>query len=407
MDDPAEAIEPLIHISGPGGLVACVPYLIGFEPRQSLVAVFMSSPPRRVVLTMRVDLPGQDQHSTSQELCRQLAAAVRRARGADVDIDLVHLLVFDASAQDRGLASGGAGPSAAERTSFAVIEGVGRVLAAMAVEIGERLLCGADRWWRLDCPDDGCCPGPGHPIQSDDELAATFALVSSGVGHVRDRAVLEQAVLPVAHRQLRQDAFAAAQALRATAERRRDRGRAWRRGCEDELVACMCSEEGGSSSASSRVGQVHSSAGAQTASARDVEVRLAELTLALADSRVREPVMHRILVGRSARRQRAALEGARRLLTYFVTRLDGPPCAPVAATLAMLSWQQGDGAYARIAAERALDCEPGNRLASLVWAACGSGLPPAQWRTVLAAFHLSDLRGEISGAAGSTMPEAG
>ncbi len=53
--DPATSSAPAIRVSGASGLVTSVPYLLGFEPRDSFVVVFTCRDSGRVVLCLRVD----------------------------------------------------------------------------------------------------------------------------------------------------------------------------------------------------------------------------------------------------------------------------------------------------------------------------------------------------------------
>ena len=87
------------------------------------------------------------------------------------------------------------------------------------------------------------------------------------------------------------------------------------------------------------------------------------------------------------------LRRCREWLTALATITPDAYCAPVAATLAAIAWQQGDGACASIAAERALSLNPHNSLAQIVLASATSGMPPQQWQEVLTSLGLTQLRG--------------
>ena len=56
--DPA-----VVHVTGPAGLVASVPALLGFTPTESLVAVLLHG--SRVVATMRCDVDTPPAHATA------------------------------------------------------------------------------------------------------------------------------------------------------------------------------------------------------------------------------------------------------------------------------------------------------------------------------------------------------
>ena len=66
--------------------------------------------------------------------------------------------------------------------------------------------------------------------------------------------------------------------------------------------------------------------------------------------------------------------------------------APIAATVALLSYLDGDGARAWIALDRSRVDDPGYSLAFLVSTALGAGLSPAPLRELFASFNPDDLR---------------
>ena len=67
---------PVARLRNPGELLAALPYLIGFHPRDSLLFIaFGGSSGRRIELTQRVDLPGADD---APAVCRP--QRVRRER---------------------------------------------------------------------------------------------------------------------------------------------------------------------------------------------------------------------------------------------------------------------------------------------------------------------------------------
>ena len=86
-----------MRITGPSGLVAAVPFLIGFEPAESVVLVFTRSPSGTVVLCLRVDLP-----SDGAEAVTQLISEVRRTRPSGNRLgsapDRVQTAIFSADA---------------------------------------------------------------------------------------------------------------------------------------------------------------------------------------------------------------------------------------------------------------------------------------------------------------------
>ncbi len=360
MTPPEHRCDPVLQITTPSGLVTAIPYLVGFQPHESLVLIFMSPRPRFVVVTLRIDLP--DPGDDGRDSTRELAAAVARALDSGVRIDLVHALVYSAQARSLPFRS--------------LIHELASAMAELGIDLGQSLAAHGDRVWDYACPC-ALCLTEGHVIEADEALDARFHLVSSGVGYANTREDLEAAVRPAIDEVV---CPVALQEMRVAARRGDSEARAlWRRESEDDLVAALR-------------GPVDEAV---------LRCNAARWALALSDSRVREPVLRRLLEGPAVPTGiRPDLHNSRSWLIALVRMLPGPDCAPVAATLSALAWQHGDGASARIAAERALEADPANKLATLMFTACGSGLPPSSWRDILMSFTLDELRSATGPAGG-------
>lgn len=353
-------VPPRVKITSLSGLISLTPYLVGFTPAESLVFVFTGGQPLLIKVTLRIDLMADEEwHEHGQALMSHVATALDRARGSGVDLAAAHLLVFsgDASALP----------------ARPMVEAAADMCRVRSIEVAGALAVSGDTCWFFDCTRQCCRPGgSGHRLDENETLSATFAMVASGVSYAPSRDALEDAVAPPHGDAPRIDE----EALRAVARRRtsprsdRLASSAWRRSQEDAIVA----------------------AADQPCSLDEVRRRGAEWAVALADSRVREPVLRRLLLAGPRHERAARMARARDWLTALVGMLDGPAAAPVAATLAAVSWQGGDGAFARIAAERALAADADNRLAILIATACASGLPPSTWTDVLGEFSLDELR---------------
>jgi uncharacterized protein DUF4192 len=150
----------------PADLLAVVPYLLGFAPTESLVALLVRG--GRVLLTVRMDLPpagpaGLVGHL--QELVDQHT------------------------------------PSALVLVAYTAEAGRGRtVLRAgldglAGVRIADALLVDGRRWWSLTCTT-GCCPAEGSPYEPESSPLAAAA-VYAGLPVRRSRAeVAAQAAGP-------------------------------------------------------------------------------------------------------------------------------------------------------------------------------------------------------------------
>lgn len=352
MNDPAQ--RPAIRITTPEALVASLPYLVGFLPLESLIAVFVSSPPRTIVVTMRLDLPkGND----VAEVTAALRGAIVRAR-SHADIDLVHLVAWTSDIT--------------ASAPMAVVRDLSAVCAAESLEVAQGMVTDGERWLAVDTGSLGsvsASPGVAGEVAADDDaLLAQCQLVGAGLGYLPSRDHLVDALAPTSE-PLPWDSVVGALMNKADAERC-GQGAAWRRRSEDQLVDWLTAE----------------------AEPEKVPVRAARWMAALRDCRVREPVMHRVLVGKD----RDTFGRVRGRLALLVRKAPREAVAPVAAVLAACAWQDGDGAAALVAAGRALEAEPENCLAQLIATAAGSGLPPGEWVRVLETFGLDRLRSAAS-----------
>ena len=108
------------------------------------------------------------------------------------------------------------------------------------------------------------------------------------------------------------------------------------------------------------------------------------------DVHVRDPLLA-IILDEHAHGQ-VTLAHVRTRLLYAITHLPDTDAAPVAATMALIAWADGDGAVALMAADRACDLEPTNTLAPLVIHALQHGLPPNTWASLTDDIPMEVLR---------------
>jgi hypothetical protein len=145
---------PRLRITCAEDFVVLVPYLLGFHPTDSIVALFYRR--RQIQLTARFDLPPP---GTAPMLSAELTKLAQRARAEG--------LVLVAYSDDP------AGRQLMER-----------LLPETDVDLFEALLVGSDRWWSLVC-DQECCPPEGtaydpasHPVAAEAVLAGLSAAPS-------------------------------------------------------------------------------------------------------------------------------------------------------------------------------------------------------------------------------------
>lgn len=336
----------VLRVDGPSALVACAPFLLGFAPERSLLVVFTHED--IVVLTLRFDVVTDPSARMLQEVHELFESTMRQIDINRVRVDQAHILVFS--------------PDAPQRPGRSLLGVLQRVFDDHGVQHGRAFATDEERLWcyTADCQ---VCPGVGHELDDEQMAAVRFDLVSRGYGFTSSRRDLEAAVRPdaalfITDEQLDRHAlsFLASEA-------------ADRRSAEDDIVA-ICE---------------------QPLDWQRIRDQGAFWAVALRDSRVREPVMYRLLTGPAGNRRRR-LAGARVWLAALTRSLPDEWVAATAATLAAVAWQEGDGAFARIAADRALTADPTNTLAYLIDTAAGSGVPPSTWRQVLVNFGLAGLR---------------
>lgn len=154
-----------LRVRRPVDFLAVIPYLLGFHPSASLVAVL--SRRGRVVLTARLDLPAPEHSGPVAAQVRQLTS--------EHDIDGVVLVAYsDDETPGRRLL---------ERLHAEILD---------AVAVREVLLVSQARWWSLSCTT-GCCPAEGAVFDPETHPLAAEA-VYRGLSAGRSRAALEELV---------------------------------------------------------------------------------------------------------------------------------------------------------------------------------------------------------------------
>ena len=183
---------PVTRLRNPGELLAALPYLIGFHPRDSLLFIaFGGSSGRRIELTQRVDLPRADDAAA---VCGALAANTLRVSPAGVAVVVV--------GGDRAVAGGvpfGGPPPLAELAAVAEA-----TLTARGVPVQSRTwAAGTDAGAAWACYDECGCRG-AVPDEGTTPFAATA--VAAGLVARADRGELEKLVAPTTPGRLRRRA---------------------------------------------------------------------------------------------------------------------------------------------------------------------------------------------------------
>jgi hypothetical protein len=335
--------EQVLRMRDPGELIAGLPYLMGFRPRESVVVVaFGGASGRRITLTMRIDLPPPEHRA---EVCRALARNVLLARPAGVAV-----LVL---AEREGAGAGGAPSGSVAPPHLELVREMVAALAQRRVDVHTRLWAPSTEagvpWACYDtCDCRGVLP---HPDTTP--LAAT-AVAAGAVVHA-DRAELEQLVAAGPADALRRRA-ALLRAPAAGAGAAADAA-AYDVGAPGQAVVDAALGD-------TAAGRLHLD-----------DARVVALAQALCDPVVRDAALLRCAAPGS--------DGAEHLWAALARETPDPQAAEPAALLAACALLRGDGAMAGIALDRAERARPGHRLTRLLRAAWAAGMRPEQVRDCL------------------------
>jgi hypothetical protein len=334
-------------LRSPDSLIAALPYLLGFKPRESVVLVWLGQ--ARILLTQRMDLPLADADPTPW-----LDAVWAHSAAPNADELIVVMVTCRSDAEDFA--------------DLVVEEAVER-----GVHVRDAIRLDDSRWWSYLCADDACCGPAGRAIDEGvrSAVAAEFALMGSAP--VADREDLVAAMSADPEGTSAVDGLVTA-ILGAV---RRGQGlESWRDQSIDVALAAI-----------------------ERAARRDRPFDMpgveetAAVIAGLTDVRVRDTVLWE--VSRADRGERAAaldvLQAALRC---------APPgsVAPIASCCSLVAWLNGDGARAVVAVERALRDDPAYSLAGLLAQSLAAGLPPQAWMDATVGLTRHDCRHGEAGA---------
>lgn len=320
---PAPVLDHLV-LRSPDALVAAVPYLLGFHPRESAVVVWLQD--GRIALTQRLDLPiSADDHSA-------WLAAMWHHPLADTADELI-LVLASAHPADPAL--------------LAIV--VDRAAQA-GIEVRDLLRMDDGRWWSLLCDDEQCCPREGRLVEPQTASAVAAEFTIAGRAPVAARETLEHSLGPDEVKQaLVAVALAALPGVPPGPAREQ-----WR---DERITGALRLLAEGAGNGPERA------------------ERIADTVSGLGDVRVRDTVLWEMSQWGPDALQRA-------LDHVSVVLRSAPPgqVAPVASCAAVAAWLLGDGARAHIAVDRARHDDCQYTLAALLAASLQAGLPPSAWR---------------------------
>ncbi|MGH3096785.1 MAG: DUF4192 domain-containing protein [Streptosporangiales bacterium] len=329
----------IVSVSTPGELVATVPYLVGFRPRDSVVAISLRGQRSRAGLVLRLDLPPE---SSYPDVARLVAAHLARDGAAQAI-----LVVYPTT---HGIY---------DRPCGALVDVISSELTERRITVRDALLVHDGRWASYLCDDPVCCPPDGTEVVERDDSPVAAAHAVEGRVVLDDRADLARLLESDDGEDARAVARALAQAPRASAL-------APRRTCDRD---CLDGELDRRNDRWAGTGETDASDGAMPVD------RVAVLAFAL-----RDPVLRDHAVARCLRGEPDAYES---LWLELTRRLPAPLDAVPATLLAITAYARGDGAFVRTCLERAQASDPGYSFADLLTEVLDGGTPPADVLRVL------------------------
>jgi hypothetical protein len=346
------AAKPRYRIRTPADIVDAVPYLLGFQPANSLVVLSLRGERSRIGLTARVDLPGP---ADAVQCARAFVGYLARDKAARAIVVLYP-------------PGGGPAHSSVRPLADALVEQLG----AAGIDAKEVLCVGDGRWWSLCCTDDECCPSSGTPIAAAGTSAAAAAMAFAGVAVLQSRKELEHTIALVNGAVRAAMEYALPRAIEGLVERHAITSRAQVVAESIELFRAAVHQ------------RIASAAEATPPSIDDA----ARLIVGLDDVPARDEVL-------------AWFDGewgraTRDLLIELVRRAVPPFDVPALTTLAWICYLQGDGALAGIALDRARAADPTYSLAQILNQALAAPLDPAVFRKVLPLARKADRRPSTS-----------
>ncbi|GAA2324014.1 hypothetical protein GCM10010149_91690 [Nonomuraea roseoviolacea subsp. roseoviolacea] len=337
MPDSPDSNDHAVSLKDPADFIAIVPYLLGFHPDRSLVAMAFDGDALKGVI--RFDLPdsSEDAPDAATYCARLLAQNAAR---------YVFLIGYGSGQQVTPIMDG----------LFTAVTGAG-------MEILDMIRCEGDRFWSYICKDPHCCSPEGVPYDINGSHVAAGAVLAGRVA-MPDRESFARTLEPVEgpERQAVRTATAAARARAESLIPTVDAGYWFIEGTR-HVRKCLD----------------HVRAG------RPIPVEeLAWLGVLLTGIQIRDIAL--------TFQDEYGDEVSHRFWTEVTRRLE-PEYVPAAAVnLALLAYRAGDGALARLAAERALRADPDYRFAHMILFALNAGVPPMGIKEI----DFADLAREIT-----------
>jgi hypothetical protein len=311
-------------VKDPADVISVVPYLLGFDPHESLVVVALEGSPQRFGPCARLDLvDGDDPPDAAERQVDFLAELV-----ATHHFDPLILVAYSVRTGDSDL------------TDSLMRDLIVR-LRDDGVVVTEALRADGRRWWSYTCDDGRCCPGEGTPYDADSSRVAAEAVVA-GLARAPSR-----------------------DSLRAQFEPDPARVAAFEEALTGLLVAPTSYEPMTEDEL-----RGHVVAGVETGEPMAADT-LVRLVIGVQSTELRDAAW--CLMTR---------DNAADHFSFWTAAMQGTPedlLGTVGSLAAFAAWLSGRGVLASHAAERVLEVEPDHPLALGVIKLCAGSVNPAVW----------------------------
>ena len=319
--------RPTLRIQGPVDLLSTIPYLLGFQPVESLVLIGLTH--GVLVVTARVDLAEAVEH---KELINDSVATM--VRGGSTQF--VSAIFTDALPAD-----GATRPYAALATT------IEQIVDDMDADVLDCLVVGNGIWLSYMCVNPQCCPSSGRAMPESPTPAAAAATVA-GMTVVPSREDLQMRFSPAAH----------CEEVRAFVD-------------EEERALDSVSVNGLLGLRGEKAIRLIRTAMGHAENGRYIKLEVSELGKAGAALRnrvIRDAIWLAIEEGHTE---------ADELWLDLARRLPSPYDAAPLFLYGWSVWRRGNGTLAGMAAERALRSDPEYNSARLLTAMLACGLSPS------------------------------
>ena len=344
------ADKPDFRLSSPADIVEAVPYLVGFQPENSLVVMSLRGERKRLGLTARVDLPA----ARSANACAREFVGYLKRDGADFAIVVLYP------------PSGGRSHPSVRRIADALT----RQLERARITVVDVLCVFDGLWWSLHCTDADCCPPDGTSVDRDGTSVAAAVMTVAGQVVLSSRKELERTLDPVGGAVRAAMEYALPRADLELADRVLAGNRVAVTAETVELFRVAVRERvatrGAADSEGPRIGSMSST---------DSVDHAARLIVGLEDVHARDELLT-WFAGTWG-------DATRDVLSELARRTVPPFEVPTLTLFAWINYLQGSGALAGIALDRALAIEPDYRLAQLLDDALRAPLNPEVFRGLL------------------------